>query len=486
MSSQDPASRDIIATAETSVQVSLAPRHAALPDADSTGPAAIACIEQAKSVSPVSLTPPPSSRHSSQRARSSTPAQLTASFPSSPPPTVEAHPGNAKVAISVLEERVGRACTEDELRSMIKDLLPSLQEARADAAHHKLQYQMLSIESAETIERIQVEMDMAQREVDVLQCAEQQRVLVEPYPSPLQPVLDPSIRPVHVDLYNSMVHDIQDLKSHNLQLETTISKQKRMILQQESEIATLNDRIILLRERLQENRDHLNRYRRPNARVETTPGSERSTPYRGSGHRTGSAALSREPRPFAALLHASDLMSKESPGTPRTPKRKRGPSASLSSLPVTPQTAQPRLSRNPYETPQTLRTAHFKIPQSAPVPKIPKFAPRPLPVTAAAGGHESDGTVSAVDDSEAETEVPDFDNDLQESQASLLASHMLRTPTRPRQELHAASQPGLMQGRLFGHVRKAGAQRDEGERQVKRARADDSAGLGIIGATKEQ
>lgn len=446
--------------------------------------------ERRKRASLVLLTTPSpqlSSHHHPQPSRSTTPNSRGSAVLhlSSPPPTVVPTSGLSddpvKDALPVLDE------------NDVSLLKSELQDARTDAAHYRLQYQMLTIETAETVERIQVEIDMAQRERDVLQAAtEQQQDVVDLEPARMQaapapvpvPMLvpDPNIRSVHVDLYSAMIQEISDLKSRNSEQETTLAHQKKIIVKQENEISSLNDRIVLLRERLQENREHLNRYRRP----DSTPRSERSTPYRSTPQKhTVVDSSSREPRLFAALLHAAtDVMSNESPSVPTTPKRKRD---YVPSMPVTPQTAQPRLSRNIYETPQSSRSAYRRAPpMSAPAPRMASLISRSLAPTNPHRTIESDGTVSASDDSEADTEVPENDEGVQESQASLFARQLLRTPTRPVAHRGTGAAPPLMtQSRLFGHVKKAGVQRDDDERQAKKMRVEHTADLGIIGPSKE-
>ena len=423
-------------------------------------------------------TPPPSLQDLARLSRSITPStQPPASHLSSPPPTVGACIDTprqvAKDALLLSDQEVDEASAED-LRSIVSRLLPALQEARTDAASYKLQYQMLTIETADVVERIHVEMDMAQRELEVLQTAEQETVEPVPAPAPPMPDVDPSLRSVHVDLYNSMIKDIRDFKARNAHHETTIAHQKRMIVQQESEIATLSDRVLLLRERLQENRDHLNRYRRTSTAPLATPRTETNTPHRLPVH---SAHYSQGQRPFAALLHATDIMSNETPATPVTPKRKRG---YVPSTPVTPKTVQPTMSRPIYETPRSSQFDRFKTPMSAPAPKMAAFTNR---ISSIVDAHESDGTVSASDDSEAETEVPDHEQDFQDSRASLFASDLLRTPTRSSGQHRGTNlqHDPLTQTRLFGQVIKGGPDRHDAARQAKRARPEDSVGLDIAG-----
>lgn len=335
----------------------------------------------------------------------------------------------------------------DELRSMVTGLLTSLQQARTDAAHYKLQHRMLAIESAEAVERIQVEMNMAQREIEVLNTSDfvEPRVIRVPQPS------DPGMRHVHVDMWNSMLHETQRLQSQNAQLEQSLSQHKRMVVQQESEIATLNDRISLLRERLRENRSHLTRYRRAAGFLDSPRRSS-------SAHSTPWSAHSRPQPPFAALLHASDLMSERATMSPRTPRRKRA----SSTTPTTPQTLQPALPRNMYETPQSLQSMrHLQVPQTAPPLRGPLFH-------STMTGHQSTASdallLATAEDSEAETEVPEQSKDLVEDQASLVEAP--QTPVRG-QKASSTYRPNAVQKKLFDQVKKAGVQRDEHDASTK-------------------
>jgi len=345
---------------------------------------------------------------------------------------------------------------------------------------------MLAIESAETVERIQVEMDMAQRELEVLQAADQRHQAAGA--APALPVVDPSMRSVHVDLYKAMTDEMHALKSRNLRNEAVIAQQKRMIVQQEGDLASMHDRITLLRERLQETRDQRNRDRGASLAPDVTPRSEKSTPHRAPQQGYPASARPREQRPFAALMHASDLMSR---GPPSTPKRKRVVT------PPTPQTTQPRASRNVYETPRSSRPTHPRMPMSAPAPRIASFSNRVADLVNSTGSritnrhgdddaNESEGTISATDDSEAETEVPD-DEDVGTSRASVMASEFLRTPTRPRsrgqqqqqQQYGSGMGQPLTQTRLFGQVKKSIVHPGDDERQAKRSRGGEALGLGI-------
>jgi len=387
--------------------------------------------------------PTPNSRHghpSSPREPSSSPLQ---------PPNSQAAGRVASQSSSlsppasesiILSEDYVQKAQPDELRAIVASLMPLLQEARSDAAHHKLQYQMLAIETTETMERIQVEMNMAQRETDLLK-------INDPVGRPILPAIqepDPSIRRVHTDIWNAMLEETQNLKSQNAQLEQSLSQHKRMVVQQESEIATLNDRITLYRERLRENRSHLNRYRRAAGYPES--------PYKSSPWTT----RDRDQPPFAALLHASDLMSGRSPATPQTPTRRRRAAS------ITPM---------PYETPQTLQSARYlQVPQTAPPLRNPQLQPSHSERLASTK-HQTTmlNQVLVGEESGAETDV--FDED----------AGAPSTPTRISKKSTSNVSSGTVQQRLFGQVRKASNQQDPGDimkkasvsRQTSQPRGND-------------
>lgn len=349
-----------------------------------------------------------------------------------PTPSSSSSPALEPIVLS--DDYVQRA-QPDELRAIIASLTPLLQEARTDAAHHKLQYRMLAIESTEAMERIQVEMDMAQRETDLLNTVEAVEARI--VSAPQKP--DPNIRHVHADIWDSMIKETHSLKSQNAQLEQLVSQHKRMVVQQESEIATLNDRISLYRERLRENRSHLNRYRHAAGFLDSPHKSHsaQSTPW---------SARQRNQPPFAALLHASDLMSERGSVSPRTPRRKRA----ISITPI------------PYQTPQTLQsTRHLQVPQTAPPLRGPQFQPfdPTQPLSSPRRQTHILEQVLAAEDSEAETDVPD-DNVAGNS------SSLPRTPTRA-QKTSVRIPSNAAQQRLFGPVRKPSIQQDAREALAK-------------------
>lgn len=367
--------------------------------------------------------PTPNSRHghpSSPREATDSPLQLPNSQIADRVASQSSSSSPSSAETIVLSEEYVQQAQPDELRAIVASLMPLLQEARTDAAHHKLQYQMLAIETNEAMERIQVEMDMTQRETDLLKTN-------DPVERPLVRAnheSDPSIRRVHTDIWNAMLEETRSLKSQNAQLEQLVAQHKRMVVQQESEIATLNDRITLYRERLRENRSHLNRYRRAAGYPES--------PYKSSPWTT----RERDQPPFAALLHASDLISGRSPTTPQTPTRRRRAAS------ITPM---------PYETPQTLQsTRYLQVPQTAPPLRNSQHQPS-ISERLASTKHQTTVLNQVLIGEESEAEPDVFDED----------SEAPKTPTRgPKKSSFRNISSGAVQQRLFGQVRKASNQQD--------------------------
>lgn len=470
-----------------------APAHASLLQPSKT--AAVHTVQTTRVENATSnMTPPPSTQIApANRAKTRTPTPLTSHI-STPPPTIEATSQstgpNSELEVKMTMDQIASA-SQEELRARLTEVLPAYHEARTSAAHYKLQYQMLSAESAAAMERIGVEMRMAQCETDVLQTAEQQKVTSATPLHGLPNLQDPNMRPVHVDLYNAMIREIRELKSSNSYLASESQHQQSLVWQQEAEIASLNDKVTLLRDRIRENRDHLSKFskRSHSIMMDATPRSEYNTPHRGRAP--------QEQQGFAALLHATEMASQEAVNSRKKPAHTRN-MHSLSSLPSTPSRSR---AQTIYQTPSD-RQPQVKVPATAPQPRTSSMRAadvyqRPLPVSQSQGPPSDDGTVSASDnDSEAETDILDPPSDeVYESQASQRASAMLRSDEqqtnknifkreeplgKSRQAYQGAG--GLKQSTLFGAVTKGGLNRDVAEHSspAKKVRSE-GVGLGIGG-----
>lgn len=451
------------------------------------------------------MTPPPSTQvvPSSQRGKTRTPTP-TMSHISTPPPTSEmpTQSQNNRVAGrfagTMTAEEIASASAE-QLRSRLAETQAALQEAKMSAAHHKLQYQMLSQESAAAVERMAVEAHMLKSENEVIQIAQQAKVAATPVqPSPFQE----GMIPVQKDLYQRMCREIQELTEERKWLLENQAQKDKTILRQDVEIASLGDKVELMRERIKEYRDQAQHHNvRPIPRHE---GASRSLHSMHNDSLRRGVASHEQPQPFAALLQASEMASQEARRPTNAKKGHVRNVQSTSSLPNTPQRTQ--RETQPYQTPSNRQT-HAVLPSTAPQPRTSAlrtpdvYKQQALPMSQhSMSGHLSDGTVSASEDedSEAETDILEPDA-VTESQASRTASQMLRNgqedrrqkqasfegrgmlePSPAQSQMSAASSGSNMrQTKLFGAVRKAGVDRGGGgEPPAKRPR---TIGLGIAG-----
>ncbi len=487
--SQDSLS-SLIPMPDESMPVTPDPPHATLPN----GSAASILKSQSSSLDDATshMTPPPSTQvPSSQRAKTRTPTP-TVSHISTPPPTVEMSSQRRGRILggftgTMSAEEIANASI-DELRNKVTELQPAFQEAKMSAAHQKLQYQMLSQESAAAIERMSVEARMAQYENEAIHVAEQARAAATPAQTSH---FQEGMVLVQKDLYQRMCREIQELTEERKYLTEEATQRDKIIMRQDGEIASLTDKVMLMRDRIRENREHLNRHRRgySTPHIDDTPRSMYNNPLR-SG-----VSSQEQPQPFAALLQASEMASQEARRPMAAKKGHMRNTHSMSSLPTTPNRAHKQQPM--YATPYG-RQAPLKIPSTAPVQRTSAmrtpdiYGQQALPVTKPQGP-PSEGTVSAhEDDSEAETDIIEQDDydAIDESQASRAASQMLRSSQEQQIKRDSFKGSGMLdssgdnlkQTKLFGAVRKGNVERGGGEPPAKRARTGGTPiGLGIAG-----
>lgn len=420
-----------------------------------------------------SITPPPSSQvppAPPSRTSIRTPTPPTPVL-SSPPPTSRPSTQLSGHALSFTLDQINGAAP-DELRDMVAELMIALRKSRTSAAHHKLQYNMLCIDSAEAQNRMAVELAMAQREVEVLQQAEERRRsdMASPNQSQQQPV-----SPANAALLNEMSRHIQILQQENEELRSMLDHSKRATEHREGEIATLVEENDRLRGRIRKNRDHLNGIlgdvydTNSPMSITSTPRYPNTPRSRNRGH-TVSDTSNRGKQAFEALLLADKMLSEKTTTAPTTPTRGNPPKArfshtrgaqSLSSVPATPNNRS-RPSQQPNtvavpRTPPSFRPVN-QAPRSAPAANVPKQRRRA----------STDSTITASSADNAINES-DKDTEIDESQASQMASSMLRrTPqhyTMGGGSPHASQSQGQghransIQAKLFGQVKKPGAGR---------------------------
>ena len=398
---------------------------------------------------------------------------------------------------------------EEELRTLLSELLPALGEARMSAAHSKLQHSLLSIENSEAVKRAEVEHQLTRREVQVLQVDYDTRQGKSGQKErPARPSRSSMQR--HLDL---ALNQCRILQEENAVQERRLRQAKKLILQLDDKNSILSDENHLLRQRIKQNRDHLNSMRTPGViSVNGTPLTEFGTPLQKHTPRTPRTARSdlvvnshiSSQDPFDALLFAGQVLNGETNSVPVTPTRSRPRKLhashirgahSLSSLPTTP------LRSTAVAADRTIRTPVNQINRITAEPHVSLSAPN----TALAYGEgedrrldDRDSTISASENEE-ETII---DYAVPASQASQRATSMLRRSSGPQPEgaLVRDRIPGprsYIQGKIFGQVKKTREIKpgspskrvgeaniyDELVRSSKKARIDNGAtdrvGLGI-------
>lgn len=415
------------------------------------------------------LTPPPSSQIPALASKSVRADSLSKRDPllASPPETLKSGPSMYSTGLFGEIPTVDsvRNFNEEQLRSLVAELLPALGEARMSAAHAKLQYSLLSIESSESFKRAEVEHEMTRREVEVLQESSQiQRGGKGHAMSPCSP--QSSIQR-HLD--RALKH-CRELEADNAVLDRRLHQAKKLIVQMDGKNAELMEDAYLLRQRIKQNRDHLDAMRSSGAiSVNGTPTTDFTSPLHKGTPRTpksSRATLSAKNHvgsqdPFDALLFAGQVLNAETNSVPSTPSRAKPKKVqsthirgahSLSSLPATPSRSRPITADGALFTPVNRLAAEPRTSFSAPTTQ--------LSYNEEDHREDRDSTISASDNEE-ETFV---DYDVPASQASQRAASMLRRPSTQKNDGATTSgrkgvSKGIKQAKIYGHLRKVGIEK---------------------------
>ncbi|KAH8642966.1 hypothetical protein IG631_00429 [Alternaria alternata] len=471
----------------------------------------LASPDQVKFTSPAprttsSMTPPPSSQIPGTRAAMRTPTPSTPQL-TSPPPTSKLP--NQPSALTDMgaglypQDQINSASAE-ELRTMINNISNALRDMRLSAAHYKLQYNMAVMESQESASRMAVELAMAQRELDVLQQAEEKRRnnMVTP-----EQTYQESANAANTVLLSEMSRQNQMLQSENEELRDMLEQQKRVTEHREGELASVLDENDRLKTRIRKNRDHIAPLLE---QIEqSSPRSNYGTPHQPTPRNVLNRVphLSEESRGqnnFEALLLADKMLSQEVATAPTTPIRQHAPRSrfshqrgaqSMSSLPQTPnrRAAFPR-AEVPRTPPLFVPT---NIPQSAPPAHY-----QAKPSNTRRQSSNSTITASSADEEEAFTDREE--DEVPESQASQMARSLLQRapPAKGMMSAPPLAQPAnLVQTKIFGQVKKGSGLTRAGELKrgrmpstadlrtqtspPKRGRLDQGVGLGIGGLLRE-
>ncbi|KAL8996718.1 MAG: hypothetical protein Q9169_003833 [Polycauliona sp. 2 TL-2023] len=417
-------------------------------------------IRSTPPLAPSDMTPPPST----QILKPSRPIlgsdKREASL-ASPPPTAKSGPpfSQGRLYGEIPTMQAVEKMPEDQVRTLVTELLPALSEARMSAAHSKLQHNLLSIETSEAASKAEVEREMTRREVQVLQAS----------PRLLSPRSPQNTAQRHLEL---ALKKCRQLQATNEMAEHRLHAARKLIrdLSERNESLAFDNQ--LLRQRIRENRDHVDAMRSSGAiSVNGTPLTGLGTPAYHQTPKTPATARSRHMNQppgsggtFDVLLLADTVLKNNEinsvPSTPtRTKARKvnqahhaRG-AHSLSSLPSTPNRSRPMTADGPLLTPTPQRIAYPSAAFSAPG----KYAKRPSQLSPQRD--DRDSTISASEDEEEADREPVI-----ASQASQRATEMLRRSAMNSQDnspqssqVQKQSLPAKNdhnQSKIYGHVKK--------------------------------
>ena len=426
-----------------------------------------------------SMTPPPSSQiPEMNRSELHTP-KTTVPFLSSPPPTIKSNVAEFPLSARTIpysNEQIESA-SKGDLKNMLHDLKAELKDARTSAAHYKLQYNMLHLESSEASNRMAVELEMAQREVEILQERGQVNSGLIRDLGYADQNMDNNCFSAH--MVKELEEQYKSLRIENEELKSALQQTNNLVEQRESKLAAMREDNERLRERIRKNREHMNCLfdniydQSPKSTLGTAP----STPVRQRNLNMSKLAMSepqgRKEQPFAALLLADKVLSQEMHNVSAVRTRHsnhhgysrhhRG-SHSLSSLPSTPS----RSGNTNMTTTNPVYTPGFQ-----PINKTPQTAP---PVhNYKRNRTRRDSTDSTISASSAENEERYSRKDeVQESQASLAATNMLRkSHNQSRRTGESASfsskNSAAVQAKLSGLVHKASIHHaDDARRSINR------------------
>lgn len=400
------------------------------------------------SVIPSSLTPPPSSQVPTNGAGSRAAQSSQRQRMLSPPVTglnTARHEATPSGLFTAPRPEAVVAASPDTLRAMLQSCIAEHTRLKTEAAHHKLQYQLLSVRADEDAHRAAVEQELTLRQLDALrrQKAEAPAPPARKIPSP-SPEISPAMYEELRDLSTKAIKDNEKIRKDYEEACKRLKAAKKLIVRQEEDMDSLREETELLRNRLQDKRELWNQLASPGGMFHTpktaqaSPAQYRTTPRQTPKHRDN-----REGN-FAVLLQAATQENSSAPSTPATPNRSGGRHPlkhsrgvhSMSSLPTTPNPPRPRGS--------DLLPAADLVPQTEPprrfanrsfIPETPErglsFARNERPERAANQSRES--TISADDNQELARAAL-------QSVAQQVASFASRGSPPPRRPLPSASQ----------------------------------------------
>lgn len=466
--------------------------------------------DRVESIIPSSLTPPPSSQVPNHAgAGIVNPLSFVSSQRSgyfSPPATGInglRRDGGVASEFTPPDQQIIAEASTDELRSLLQSCVTEHARLKTEAAHHKLQYNLLSLQADEDSKRAAVEHEMTRKEVEALRMAEHSRQARRDLSSASETAQAK---------YLQLKTLFEQALAENDLLHKKSKAARKVIQQKEDELAgLLIDRDMLLT-RIRENREHFNLLRSPGGmfhgaitpkgQTAASPVQARATPRQTprSSQREARTDRDHSKENFAVLLQALSQDTNSAPSTPvtghrpapRIPSKHTRNVQSMSSLPTTP------IYHSRLETGGLLPSIDL-VPQTEPPYRQGRFVPETPTRRERRKSRES--TISAEDNEELARqalqsvaasfatrsseklrssrrqpsggEEEEEEEEVFESQASQAASEMLRKDPRESFEVASsvatsrdgtpapAEKAAKLQAKLFGGLNKSGLSTSE-------------------------
>lgn len=340
-------------------------------------------------VIPSSLTPPPSTQvnnhtanHNGATKRTFSGSQQSNLF--SPPATILNTIRDRAIASDYAPPAPQQVleASADELRIMLQTCIGENQKLKMETAHHKLQFNLLSLQADDDQKRAIVEHDMVRREVDALRTAEHTRQA--------RRELSAASDATHAK-YLHMKSCYEEALDEMQSLQQRVKVAKKVIQQKEEVTIGLTEERNMLLTRIRENREHLQKLCSPGGIFHgaITPIKQAAAVSTPQQHRTSQRQTPRSTTRMAregehglsALLQAMSQDNNSAPSTP-LPSNRPAPrqvgkhsrnSQSMSSLPTTPMNRPsghhsgllPSVDLVPHTEPQRYQQRRF--PPSTPV-----------------------------------------------------------------------------------------------------------------------
>ncbi|EYB25330.1 hypothetical protein QX201_004542 [Fusarium graminearum] len=438
-------------------------------------------------VIPSSLTPPPSTQVNISH-NASQPGPSKRKFSASQQSTLCSPPATIR---NIIRDRSATSdflppapqqvleASADELRVMVQNALAEQQKLKTEAAHFKLQYNLMALQADDDAKRAAVEHEMMRREVEALRNAEHTRQARKELDSASE-----SLQAKYLQMKAWYEGALQDQDTLQRRLKTA----KKVIKQREDEYNTLAEERDMLLNRIRENREHMQMLCSPGGIFHALAPKQRGVVVPSSQGQRGSQQQASRTQVhnrqgahgLSALLQAmsQDKDNNSAPSTPmhshRPPTRHVGKHSrnaqSMSSLPTTPLSRPagphvgllPSVDLVPQTEPQRYTQRQF-IPTT---PKSERQRRRSRESTISVDDNEELArqaleTVAAVQSFTSQTSQSRNRNgqdEVYDSQASQAAAEMLRRDPRQSFEVaDARKMPGAveksvrMQERLLSH-----------------------------------